>query len=276
MRRRQGRAEGLLALAAVAGLLAVASAAPRGPHRTGRFEGPAVKVGQGTARLVVVTGPKGAIDTFGVELSEGALKGLPTEDDPHGGTLNWHYTLQFPKGAPATGFDHVMMDWNPHGHVPPGIYTVPHFDFHFFLITQAEQDKIRYPHEEQGMEGVVMPAAKLLPPGYMIPPGTQINRMGVHAIDGNTPELHGQPFTATFIYGYHAGQLVFLEPMVTHAYLSSKPDLTKTVPVPAAYSFPAHYPTQYRVRYDATHHVYQLMFDGLRAWSSASAPMPEP
>lgn len=259
---------GLLAAIAAAGALAIAAAAPKPAGHTGRFEGSAVKIGQGTARLVVLTDNRGALERFGVELTAGALQGLPAHDNPGAGTLNWYYNLQFPKGAPATGFDHVMIDWNPHGHVPPGVYTVPHFDFHFFVINQTQQDKIRYPHEEQGMEGVEMPAPDLMAPGYIIPPGTQINRMGIHAVDRNAPELHGQPFTSTFVYGYYARQLVFIEPMVAFAYLTSRPDMTRPIPAPAAYSFPAHYPTQYRVTYDAARQVYQVLLGGLKSWSA--------
>src|SRR4051812_20501784 len=29
-------------------------------------------------------------------------------------------------------FDHVTIDWNPHGHHPIPIYGKPHFDFHFY------------------------------------------------------------------------------------------------------------------------------------------------
>jgi hypothetical protein len=27
----------------------------------------------------------------------------------------------------------VGLNWNPHGHIPPGVYDLPHFDFHFYI-----------------------------------------------------------------------------------------------------------------------------------------------
>jgi len=68
-----------------------------------------------------------------------------------------------------------------------------------------------------------------------------------------------------------AKQLVFLEPMVSLAFLNSRPDMRRKIPVPGAYSFAAHYPTQYRVRYDAARRVYQVMLDRLRAWRGGAA-----
>ena len=38
-----------------------------------------------------------------------------------------------PDVAAATGFDHLGVNWEPHGH-PPGAFLTPHFDFHFYTI----------------------------------------------------------------------------------------------------------------------------------------------
>ena len=27
----------------------------------------------------------------------------------------------------------ALLNWNPHGHIPPGIYDRPHFDVHFYM-----------------------------------------------------------------------------------------------------------------------------------------------
>jgi hypothetical protein len=34
------------------------------------------------------------------------------------------------------------LDWNPRGHIPDGVYTVPHFDVHFYLITREQREEI--------------------------------------------------------------------------------------------------------------------------------------
>ena len=30
-------------------------------------------------------------------------------------------------------FKWVLLNWTPHGHIPPGVYDTPHFDVHFYL-----------------------------------------------------------------------------------------------------------------------------------------------
>ena len=31
-------------------------------------------------------------------------------------------------------FKHQVTNYNPEGHGPPGVYSVPHFDFHFYMV----------------------------------------------------------------------------------------------------------------------------------------------
>ena len=35
--------------------------------------------------------------------------------------------------ARATGFDHLSVNWEAHGH-PPALFLTPHFDFHFYTV----------------------------------------------------------------------------------------------------------------------------------------------
>jgi hypothetical protein len=53
------------------------------------------------------------------------------------------------------------MDWEPHGHPPPGVYDVPHFDFHFYMITPEERAGI------DGSTGGQDPAAEFVPAHYV-------------------------------------------------------------------------------------------------------------
>ena len=67
--------------------------------------------------------------------------------------------------------------------------------------------------------------AKPLPAGEM--PATYINTglvptMGAHWIDVTAPELNGQPFTETFIFGSFDGKMTFYEPMITKAFIEEK------------------------------------------------------
>jgi hypothetical protein len=198
-----------------------------------------------------------------VLLDAAALKGLPAATPTQ---HEWDYLLPMPKDAPWTGIDHVYLNWNPQGHDPQGIYTAPHFDVHFYSIPSAAREAITFKGADKS--GLAQPAAALLPKGFVVPPDTAVEKMGVHGLDPKGPEFRGRPFSHTFIYGYHKGALVFVEPMVTKAFLESKPDVTTRIAVPAAYSLPGYYPTRYRVAYDSGRDQYVIMIAGLREWKA--------
>src|SRR5438128_9596618 len=108
--------------------------------RSAVFASPARPIGKGAARAWVTLDPNGHPTAIGVTFDEAALDGLPM-DIPHGqhGT---EYVLAMPPEASATPFDHVGVNWNPHGHEPSTIYDVGHFDFHFYMIGQQERARI--------------------------------------------------------------------------------------------------------------------------------------
>ncbi len=121
--------------------------------------------------------------------------------------------LTLPSQASATGFTVLGLEWNPHGHEPPGVYDRPHFDLHFYYIPDSKRMTI-----PGGVVGAVDP--KLLPAGYS-QPGPTVPMMGGHSVDLTNAEWNGGIFTQTFIYGFFEGKEIFLEPMVTQAYLAS-------------------------------------------------------
>jgi hypothetical protein len=102
-----------------------------------------------------------------------------------------------------------------------------------------------------------------MPAGYVLPPGTAVARMGVHAVNPSASEFQKQPFTASFIYGYHNKKLVFIEPMTTLAYLKSKPSFSAPVARPAVYTKPGVYPSTYRIKYDAIGKIYEVTLENL-------------
>jgi hypothetical protein len=75
------------------------------------------------------------------------------------------------------------------------------------------------------------------------------------------PELagvHRPNLTATFVYGSYDGKMNFLEPMVTKVFLETKADFTRQLKLPARYAVPGHYPTSYRVTYDASANEHRI------------------
>jgi hypothetical protein len=239
----------LACLAAVALLAAVAQTTP--PTRT--YLGAGKAIGRGTVTPWVTVAGDNMPVAIGVNLTPAALAGLPNQDAA--------VSLVFPQEAFRTPFTHFVLNWNAHGHIPAGIYNVPHFDFHFYtlmpdervLITNTGEDVARV--EQQ-------PAAGYAPQGYIMAPGGAEPLMGAHWVDPLAPEFHGQSFTQSFIYGYYGGRLAFLEPMVTLAYLHTNPNYAAAIPQPANYFTHDYYPTQYVIRYDATSQLYVVALQG--------------
>lgn len=81
--------------------------------------------------------------SLGVTLTETALQGLPTEVPAN--MVEMEEILPLPRGVKDLPFTHATLDWNPKGHVPPGIYDVPHFDFHFYVISEKSAPASRSP-----------------------------------------------------------------------------------------------------------------------------------
>lgn len=222
--------------------------------------GAAVKLGQGTARSYIQI-DQGKVTELGVALSASALLKLPGRDGQHGGHGH-EFVLPLPARNP-TPYRHITLDWNPMGHEPPGIYDRPHFDFHFYVITQAERMAIDPTDPLFAQKAMNTPLAEYIPTGYVTPPpAAAVPFMGVHWIDPKSPEFNGQVFTRTFIYGTWDGKVIFTEPMITKAFLDSKPNVTIPIPVAERYSPAGVYPSAYNIRWDNTLKQYSVALTG--------------
>lgn len=82
--------------------------------------------------------------------------------------------------------------------------------------------------------------------------------MGVHAGAADAAENRGLSFTTSFIYGFYDGSMIFLEPMLTRAFLLSRPDTTMKIATPAHYPRAGAYATAYNVHYDAAARAYRI------------------
>ena len=248
---------------------------PFAPNALRTAYGPAQALGDGTARTYVTFDNAGRPKAIGVALSERALMNLP-QTPMHPSPSAAMLMLAPPLEAAATGIDHVMLDWNPAGHEPEHVYTLPHFDFHFYTIGTGEQMAIVPTNAQFAERASRLPAADYVPEGYIsahgpmgvTPAAATIPAMGLHWIDGAAPELHGQTFTGTFLYGSYDGGFIFFEPMITKAYIESAkmaPAYTLAAPVklPAKYSRPGYHPTRYTIQWDAAAREYRIALDAL-------------
>ena len=191
---------------------------------------------------------------IGIAIDQAAMNSL----DPgtgHNGGHNHDNALSLafhPKVVASTPFLHALLDWNPNGHEPAGVYTLPHFDFHFYMTTEAERLAIP-PYQVDNTGFLNFPAAGYLPstlPNLYVPAPGGVPQMGTHWIDISTPELNGAIFTQTFLYGTYNGNVTFYEPMITKEFLDNNPAFRRNIPVPARFKKSCYYPTSMRIDKD--------------------------
>jgi hypothetical protein len=239
-----------------------------------RYYGIPTRIGDGLARTYVLVDRRDHEIPLevGVALTDRALSGLPAE----GETTK---LLDLPPQN-TTPYRFVELDWNPAGHEPPGVYDVPHFDFHFYTVTKETRSSILPSDPQFAIKAANLPAEEFRPPFYLdqataagLPAAmVTVPQMGLHWFDVRSPELQAiagnpagfQPFTKTFLIGSWDGGFIFTEPMITRAYLLAKRsatdpavrDETITVPTAQSYSPAGYYPGAYRIAYDAAAHEY--------------------
>lgn len=169
-----------------------------------------------------------------------------------------------------TFFNHFELQSEPDGHVaPPGSVNpnrnrVPHFDFHFYSVSEDvvwEIPLVRPP-------SLALPAvpAERLPEGYTQPGFSQL-QMGRHSSPAWSL-LDPNPLSTIMIAGFPpavAGlpdptQMHFLEPMVSRAFLLERADFELPVPMPQTFGRLMRYPTRFAAEYDADLDAYHFVF----------------
>ena len=267
---------------AVAVLLMGCAAA--GPE-TNRVTGLEVELGGGLVSTFATLNDLGEPLEFGVSISSGALLSPPIEhtdglrcfdrnedgaiddslecDPSHERVIPLPEVLAKRSDVP---FKWVLFHWNPMGHEPHGIYSVPHFDVHY-MIDPVER-VISIPAGTCG-EGVRCDAYERakepLPEGFMHPDYQDVDAvvpaMGNHLIDVTAHEFHGSPFTRSWIYGTYDGRVTFYEEMVAKDFLLSKPDECFAIKSPPKVEMSGFYPTRSCIRYDPESDAYTVSVD---------------
>src|SRR5689334_1149209 len=240
------RALGLAITAALCAALQVTACSQTRNANPSRFLGAAASVGKGTVSSYAEFDSNGAPKAIGIVFHPGALDELPTArsdghhcfdrngdgkidvDEECFGSHEW--VIPLPSDAVRNAhipFKWVGLNWNPHGHIPPGVYHLPHFDVHFYMEPIETIYAIK--PGPCGPEFVscddFRTATKPVPVNYMHADFTNVEAvapaMGNHLVDLTSPEFNKQKFTRTWIYGVYDGRVTFYEEMVTREYLLS-------------------------------------------------------
>lgn len=231
-----------------AATLAFASCKKDEQGKNGIYKGPVTQFHNGKAWTWIQLDSQNKPERVGISIDEAAMKSLPTATGDMGHdmmNMKNHLVLKFHPKASATPFLHVLLDWNPAGHEPENVYTLPHFDFHYYTISDEERAAIP-PYEVDSSGFKNLPAPAYMPANYIAIPGG-VPQMGAHWVDVTSPELSGQTFTQTFLMGSYSGKVIFYEPMITKAFLDANPTYERSIGVPAKFQKSGYYPTKMRI-----------------------------
>lgn len=222
------------------------------------FYGPTVQMGNGHARSWVNISHDDKALAIGYEITNDALAGLP--EDPTAFAASTFILPLHQKAKPLTPFDHLVINWNVHGHEPQHVFDIPHFDFHFYRIPLADQLAIPpYPLAPALFDN--NPPTGYMPALYLHTPGG-VPQMGAHWIDLLSPEFNGGTFAYTFIYGSFNGKVTFEEPMITLAILQSGNTIHKDFRQPVYFSpVNKYYPTRYNIWKDNDNNRHYVSLD---------------
>jgi hypothetical protein len=208
--------------------------------------GSKVPFGKGTAQTFLKVNGSNEVDEMGVALSESALNDLPHDV---------RAVLDLPQviGPPTTHLKHVLLDFSQEGHEPVNIYTVPHFDVHFYNTSSADRETI----VSNDSRFAVNPPDGYLPAVYV--PAGPVPLMGMHWADPTSPEFNGQSFTSTFIYGSLDGKVTFYEPMITLDFLKNTTSQYFSIKQPTKFAKTGAYAQQYGLRHNNRERQYEVV-----------------
>lgn len=213
-----------------------------------RGEGASVAGGGEDVWTFATTNRAGKPMHLGIWLTSAAFEHLTSQSDGQ------HLHLDFPT-VDGLAYTFAGIDWNPAGHPPAGVWTAPHFDFHYYFVDEGSIDTINAPGPGpiMGVATYDLPDA-FWPEHYVYEdPRLIVKAMGEHIYDERSPEWDPDvPFTHTYIYGAYdfaidpasfeetvslpfgpggsfvdvpiyagdgTGQLTFTEPMITEAFM---------------------------------------------------------
>lgn len=163
----------------------------------------------------------------------------------------------------ATGVEELTFYWEAMGH-PPGPFLTPHFDFHFYVVTDAERRAMDCKNDKKPESlptGYSLLDVEI--PGLGLLKGLCVPLMGMHALL-NADAQETKPFKSTLVMGYYNGKPIFFEPMIAKATLLEKKNFSLAVPAPSGLPANLHYPRRFKATYDKSSQDYRFEFTGFR------------
>ena len=238
----------------------------------------AVVDGSVVAAWAVVSRKDGAVTAVGVSVPIELAQQMPARGAGPAGAVA---SLDFPAVVrETTYFNHFEMHSEQIGHVaPPGAVNparnmVPHVDYHFYAIPEAQVWTIPLLRPPPALPDV---PAERLPAGFTQPGFSQL-QMGRHA--GPAWQLTDpNPLSTVTLAGYlpDASRMHFIEPMVSRDVLLREQGFPLEVPMPQVFDRDTRYPTRSEaVFHGGTHHFIYSDFIDTRPATPAAGSDAEP
>lgn len=220
---------------------------------------------------------------IGVSIDQLAVDTLPT--DRNDGQLCWDldgngtilkdsecgwghgFTLWLPK-LDKVPFTYMLFNWATFGHGPVHVFDKPHFDVHVYVNDNRERLAIRpgpcpsFINCEDKDRSLKPIPSNWMPAGFEFQVGGAAQGyMGNHIVDLDDPVHTGGELTQLFAYGTYDGHLTFWEPLVTAAFLKSKPNECQEIAQPAEFEKAGYYPLVFCTRYRADRKDYVITLE---------------
>ena len=144
---------------------------------------------------------------------------------------------------------------------PPALFSVPHFDFHFYTVDPADvaaMDCSDLSKPARLAEDYALPDITIPGIGELV--GLCVPGMGMHSMLAEEMD-QVEPFGASMLVGYYKGAVIHVEPMIARAKLLAAESFTMTVPtVPGVRA--SDWPTHFEAVYDDSTQTYRFTYSG--------------
>lgn len=252
-----------------------------------KVEGAMAEIGNGWVETYSEIDEQGLLKAIGITLSKEALNDLPQDMgdghrcadldnngsiEMHTECLPWHERI-LPLPAEISRnkeipFKWVLLNWNPHGHMPDGVWNTPHFDVHFYM-EPIENIFALMPGpcgpEKMRCDQYAL-AVKPVPSGFIhkdyVDVGAAAPAMGNHLVDPSAAEFHGAPFTRSWIYGAFDGRIIFYEEMLSLNYLTSRPNECFPIKATPEVALSGYYPSTVCSRFNPADSSVSVSLEG--------------
>jgi hypothetical protein len=200
--------------------------------------------------------------------------------------FRWAYE-RVPKSIKkATGIDHISIDFNPCGHPPMDVFTIPHYDFHIYLVDPeyracmtcdlvpfAPVCDLEHQTTSNGRGFLNVNTVSFgpdagkpsnMPDNFVV--GDMVPLMGGHGWDvSNQPNATDPWVEPVWVMGPYAGTIVDYEPMFPHTFVTGDTSNSYEESLTYVGQTIKELPTSYKLDYDASSKYATLTLHGRSA-----------